>query len=141
MKTFSHGLALAAVAICSFGLAGCEAYNKAAYGILDNMEATSGSVKVVNTMSVPVCQISMVHAGEPERSGNDLQGKLLAPGAEGSVGLPYVGKASEHKPQPETWTMKVYGCRDRTAYEKEAGSLLATIENVKSAGGEPVAIR
>ena len=131
MKTFSHGLALAAVAICSFGLAGCEAYNKAAYGILDNMEATSGSVKVVNTMSVPVCQISMVHAGEPGRAGNDLQGKQLAPGAEGTVGIPYVGKVSENKPQPETWTMKVYGCKDRTAYEKEPGSLLATIDNVK----------
>jgi hypothetical protein len=124
-----------------FTLAGCEAYNKVAYGVLDNANVTTGSVKVVNTMSVPICGVTMVPDGGAEREGEDLQGKELGPGAEGTVSFPFIGKPSENPPQPEKWSMRVYGCEATSAYEKRRGSLLATIPDVSKNSSQPVAIR
>ena len=139
LQTISRAAGLILIAAA---LVGCQAYANTMNSILDSgaLPVISGSVTVVNTMSVPVCGVTMVQPGDP--GGDDhLRGEQLLPGAEGTVDIPWVGKPSEQTPQPETWTMQVFSCDQRSPYTVERGSQLLTIEGVKASGSPPVAIR
>ena len=137
MKTCYLALA---ILLSAATLIGCQAYVNTMNTVLDNANVVSGSVAVVNTMSVPVCGVTMVQPGTTS-SDNHLQGKMLAAGTEGAVDIPYLGKPSEQPPQPETWTMQVFGCNQRSPYVTEPGTLLVAIEGVGKASPQPVPIR
>ena len=142
-----------AVAVVS-SFAGCATYMKA----MDAMPASSGTLRVVNTMAVGVCGITLVQAGADEpteapssvkevfkkaRADNGkehMSGDSLAPGQEGTVSIPLVGKLSENKPQPESWSMEVYGC-DNSGYTPKKAGLLMTMDNVKPDSTQPIALR
>ena len=118
--------------LLAVGSTGCEAYANAANGVLNSgvMKISDGTISVKNALSVPVCKITVFNSQDQDRSANDLQGKELPPGADGSVDIPHVGKAEEPTPPGLVYGMRVYACQDRTAYTKEPGALIATINPV-----------
>jgi hypothetical protein len=134
------------VALGVVGGAGCQAYANAANGVLNSgvMKVTDGSVKVTNALSIPICKVSVFHDKAPDRSENDLHaanGKSeLPPGGEGTVDIPHPGRAEEPTPEGMTYGLRVYACHDRTAYEKEPGSLVATIQKIDPKSSAPIVL-
>jgi len=133
---------IAGFILLAAALTGCQAYANTMNSILDSgaIPVISGSVTVVNTMSVPVCGVTMAQPGDATGD-NHLRGEVLQPGAEGKVDVPWIGKPSEQTPQPESWTMEVFGCDQRSPYTVERGARLLTIDNVEPGKSQTVAIR
>jgi hypothetical protein len=140
MNAKSLILDIAAAGAIAAGVLSCSAYTS----LMSALPMVGGSVPVVNTMSVPICRVTVFAASDPgleyenERSGNIF----LGPGEEGSVSYPQ-RKDDAGAPvssADEKWNMKVYGCK-KEAYTQKAAGELATIRDVDVRSQTPIAIR
>jgi len=112
--------------------------------LMGSLPMVGGSFPVVNTMSVPICQVSVFFMSDPSIAyDNERNMKvLLGPGEEGQVSYP-VRKddaGTPVDPAGEKFGMRVYGCKEE-AYSQKVGGVLVTIEDVDVHSSSPVAIR
>lgn len=100
-------LALSTLAVSG----GCAAYSKAMGTVLQHTDNIAGSFEAVNTMSVPVCKITVSPSGGEVRDEDELRGDVLSPGQTARVDIPLMGDPMDvEAPQPESWDVAVYGC-------------------------------
>ncbi len=90
---------------------GCAAYTKAMGTVMKHTDNIAGSFEAVNTMSVPVCKITVSPNGGELRDEDELRGDVLSPGQTARVDIPLMGDPMDPEaPQPESWDVAVYGC-------------------------------
>ena len=111
---------------------GCAAYTKAMGAVLKHTDNIAGSFEAVNTMSVPVCKITVSpHAGEP-RDEDELRGDALAPGQTARVDIPLMGDPMDPEaPQPESWDVAIYGCSEGPVGTVDPGTVLVAYDDTK----------
>lgn len=111
--------------LCMAG--GCATYNKAMGAVLRNSNVIAGHVEATNTMSVPVCKITLSPDGGEARDHDDLNGDVLAPGQTARVDIPMIGDPMDlEAPQPEAWDVAVYGCKANTYGPADPGTVLVS---------------
>ena len=121
----------AAVAVSALLVSGCAAYTNAMNAAMKSDSASCGTIRVTNGLSVPVCGATLYNSRYPERTDNDLEGdEVLTAGGESDVDVPCVGDVSEPEDQPDTWNMRVYGCRTSGGFQ-EPGARLTTLEEIR----------
>ena len=118
-------------------LTACSPGMMSAMGI----QSTGGSLKATNTMSVPVCRVTVVDKDDANRKFvNELNHQVLIPaGGEASISYPPTFD-DQGNPASAVFSLEVYGCTTEGVCN-EAGTLLATIEGVDTSSQTAVALR
>ncbi len=109
--------------------AGCAAYNKTMGAVMRNSNVIEGHVEATNTMSVPVCKITLSPNGGEPRDRDDLNGDVLAPGQSAQVDIPTIGDPMDlEAPQPEAWDIAVFGCKEGPVGIVDPGTVLVSYD-------------
>jgi hypothetical protein len=114
---------------------GCAAYAKLMNGL-----PMAGNVKATNTMSVPVCKVTIYSTSDAASTYDNVRNGavLLNPGDAGELSYP-VAKDEKGMPNERmTYGARVFGC-EKEAFSWKAGSLLADIKDVDIK--HPIALR
>ena len=107
-------------------LAGCESYMKVMSAL-----PMAGSVEAVNTMSVPVCKVTLYSTSDPGSVYDNTQNAkvLLAPGETKSLSYPIAKDANGGPKSDMKYGMRVYGCK-KEAFQMDPGGQLADVKSV-----------
>ncbi len=139
MKPAKFCVAMSLVGIgFAISIQACGAY----MNLMNSLPAT-GSFKAINTMSVPICKVTVFSPTDPSVSyDNEHKYKvLLAPGAEGGLSYPMKKAQDAGVPSdPDKLSMQVFACKPGNFDQMDVGTQVATIENVDVKSGT-VAIR
>lgn len=106
--------------------AGCESYMK----VMSALPVT-GSVQAINTMSVPVCKVTLYSTSDPGSVYDNTKNAsvLIAPGETKSLSYP-IAKDEKGGPKSDMkYGMRVYGCK-KQAYDMDPGGQLADVKDV-----------